>query len=232
MQNIAVLCDNRNKQGDMRQEDSVAHLVSGTADPAFAVNTEGIIVAWNRGAEEALGVSARRALGKRCGTLLCGTDEGGAVCVEDCIVQQSLRSRRPVRGFDLQLRTRKGKRWFSCSLIITGSEENHPVAVYVLRSSDSQKRLEQAVRHYVESASGPEPRKLRAGHMLAVQSRLTRRQMEVLKLMAGGVTTARIAAHLRVSRFTVNNHIQQILRRLGAHTRLEAVRRAEAAGLL
>ena len=43
---------------------------------------------------------------------------------------------------------------------------------------------------------------------------------------------AAIALKLFVSRTTVNNHVQRILKKLGAHTRLEAVRRAEQARLI
>ena len=37
---------------------------------------------------------------------------------------------------------------------------------------------------------------------------------------------------IHISRTTVNNHIQHILGKLNAHTRLEAIRRAEHAGLI
>ncbi|RMG50565.1 MAG: DNA-binding response regulator [Acidobacteria bacterium] len=46
------------------------------------------------------------------------------------------------------------------------------------------------------------------------------------------MTTADIADRLCISRTTVNNHIQHILRKLNAHSRLEAIRRAERAGLI
>ncbi|MCC6328799.1 MAG: response regulator transcription factor, partial [Acidobacteria bacterium] len=37
---------------------------------------------------------------------------------------------------------------------------------------------------------------------------------------------------LHISRNTVDNHIQHILKKLNAHSRLEAVRRAELSGLI
>jgi DNA-binding NarL/FixJ family response regulator len=37
---------------------------------------------------------------------------------------------------------------------------------------------------------------------------------------------------LHISRTAVNNHVQHLMRKLGAHTRLEAVRRTEHAGLI
>jgi DNA-binding NarL/FixJ family response regulator len=50
--------------------------------------------------------------------------------------------------------------------------------------------------------------------------------------LAKGVTTAAIAERLGISRTTVNNHVQHILHKLNAHSRLEAIRRAEHAGLI
>lgn len=61
---------------------------------------------------------------------------------------------------------------------------------------------------------------------------LTGREREILKLIAAGVKTTAIARQLSISRTTLNNHIQHILRKLDCHSRLEAIRRAERAGLL
>ena len=61
---------------------------------------------------------------------------------------------------------------------------------------------------------------------------LTSRELEVLRLLSRGGTTSRISSELSISRATVNNHVQRILSKLGVHNRLEAVRRAESAGIL
>jgi PAS domain S-box-containing protein len=61
---------------------------------------------------------------------------------------------------------------------------------------------------------------------------LTPRQAEVLRCLAGGHSTDQIAERLGISRETVRNHIRDILKRLGAHTRLEAVVVARERGLL
>lgn len=52
---------------------------------------------------------------------------------------------------------------------------------------------------------------------------LTARELEVLRLLAQGRSSQKIAAGLRLSPDTVRTHIQAIRRKLGAHTRLEAV---------
>ena len=62
--------------------------------------------------------------------------------------------------------------------------------------------------------------------------RLTPRQLEVLGLLAGGRSTDQIAAQLHLSRETVRNHVRNLLRGLGAHSRLEAVARARSEGIV
>lgn len=54
---------------------------------------------------------------------------------------------------------------------------------------------------------------------------LTRREIDVLELMATGYTNARIAAGLVISEGTVKSHVKHILRKLSASNRAEAVSR-------
>jgi DNA-binding CsgD family transcriptional regulator len=62
--------------------------------------------------------------------------------------------------------------------------------------------------------------------------RLTPRQMEVLRELAAGRSTAQIAERLGISKLTVRNHVRGVTQRLGVHSRLEAVLRASEAGLV
>jgi PAS domain S-box-containing protein len=52
---------------------------------------------------------------------------------------------------------------------------------------------------------------------------LTPRQMEVLRLLERGHSTAQMARELHLSVETVRNHVAAILRALGVHSRVEAV---------
>ena len=65
-----------------------------------------------------------------------------------------------------------------------------------------------------------------------VGSDLTPREREVLDLLALGESKEAIAARLYLSANTVRNHIQSILGKLGAHSRLEAVATATREGLI
>jgi DNA-binding CsgD family transcriptional regulator len=61
---------------------------------------------------------------------------------------------------------------------------------------------------------------------------LTPRQTDVLRHLAQGHSTRTIAEKLGISTETVRNHVRAIISRLGVHTRLEAVMRAHALGVL
>jgi PAS domain S-box-containing protein len=65
----------------------------------------------------------------------------------------------------------------------------------------------------------------------AAASPLTPRQQEVLELLASGRSTRDIAASLHLSRETVRNHVRDLLRALGAHSRIEALAEARRRGL-
>lgn len=51
---------------------------------------------------------------------------------------------------------------------------------------------------------------------------LTRRELEVLRLLAEGLTNAEIAARLYISTKTAGHHVSNVLAKLGARTRGEA----------
>jgi PAS domain S-box-containing protein len=64
------------------------------------------------------------------------------------------------------------------------------------------------------------------------EPQLTRRQREILELIASGHSTSEIATTLTLSRETVRNHVRGVLRELRVHTRLEAIAAARRLGLL
>jgi LuxR family transcriptional regulator, maltose regulon positive regulatory protein len=61
---------------------------------------------------------------------------------------------------------------------------------------------------------------------------LSERELEVLALIARGLTNAEIAAELVIALTTVKGHTTNIYGKLGVHTRTQAVARARALGLL
>jgi len=61
---------------------------------------------------------------------------------------------------------------------------------------------------------------------------LTPREVEVLKLLSEGVSNQQIAEKLVLSMHTVRNHVQNVITKLGAHSKLEAVATAVREGII
>jgi DNA-binding NarL/FixJ family response regulator len=66
---------------------------------------------------------------------------------------------------------------------------------------------------------------------LPVAPRLTDRETEVLRLVATGMSYKQIADRLVLSHRTVQNHVQNTLRKLQMHNRVQLVRYAIEQGL-
>jgi DNA-binding NarL/FixJ family response regulator len=75
-------------------------------------------------------------------------------------------------------------------------------------------------------ATGPRPSTARN------PAQLTNRQLEVLHLLAEGLTNVEIAAKLYRSTKTIDHHVSAVLEKLEAKNRTEAVRIAADMGLL
>jgi len=83
---------------------------------------------------------------------------------------------------------------------------------------------EQAVEYALE-----EPTTSHEDAVQAAQAGLTRRELEVLRLVARGMSNQEIAADLVLSGHTVHRHVSNVLGKLGVSSRAAAV--AEAARL-
>jgi two-component system nitrate/nitrite response regulator NarL len=66
----------------------------------------------------------------------------------------------------------------------------------------------------------------------SVSAKLTKRELEVLRLLADGLRQDEIAERLFISRKTVGTHIANILRKLGVHSQIQAVALAHREELL
>lgn len=113
----------------------------------------------------------------------------------------------------------------------------HGCAGYLLKSSPLPEVFE-AVRAAARGESTISPAVLRRvlprlrRDYQRVGGTLTGREKEVLLLLAEGLANAAIARQLGVSVNTIRNHVQNVLMKLNAHSKLEAVAIATKEGLL
>jgi DNA-binding NarL/FixJ family response regulator len=83
-----------------------------------------------------------------------------------------------------------------------------------------------------DSTSSIPPRAPKSRRASGAKRQLTRREKEILRFLALGMGTSAISRELSISPATVRNHAQRILAKLQVHSRLAAVARGYALGLL
>jgi two-component system, NarL family, nitrate/nitrite response regulator NarL len=97
---------------------------------------------------------------------------------------------------------------------------------YIVKPFDPNEVLAR-VRRLTRRLTVQVPRRGRSG----LEELLTSRELEVLFLLADGHTQKKIASELVISPKTVATHLQNILTKLGVHSRAEAVALAHRDGL-
>ncbi len=208
----------------MLSTDETLDRISRSGQAVFATDNGDRIVLWNRGCEALIGKSARSVLGKRCYEVLCGRDGNDNIyCNRGCPVAYQAREHQedPVHPFSLRVGTADSKHCGVVESLFT-VPDYHPALtklVHVLRRAEEAAPTALPVPPAAAGAPGPAP--LTDGRSEA--SGLTAREKEILGCLVQGVKTTAIADRLRIARVTVRNHIQSILRKLEAHSKLEAV---------
>lgn len=206
-------------------------MFANTADGVFAVDQEGHIVLWNKAATRILGFEGEEALGKRCCDVMAGFDvSGNLLCYPGCQIMVLSARDQPIHHFDMRTRRKDGQEvWINISTVIIPSDGDQPGGtVHLFRDITRERQASRVLKQASEGNEGSS----REGSGVATSSRipgrdpatsLTGREREVLRLIASGLTTSAIAEKLCISQTTVRNHVQHILAKLGAHSRLEAV---------
>jgi len=101
-----------------------------------------------------------------------------------------------------------------------------PAMAALLRTAGAQGHSAEYVRYLLEAfGETPAPQE-------AVLDPLSERELEVLHLIAQGLTNAEIAVRLVIAHSTVKTHINRIYGKLGASTRTQAVARARQLQIL
>jgi two-component system nitrate/nitrite response regulator NarL len=109
---------------------------------------------------------------------------------------------------------------------------------YLLKDAEPEE-LRQAINHVAEGRSVLSPevtgRVLKAvssSQGIPPEIGLSKREMDVLRCLAKGMTSAQVASDLFISENTVKTHVRHILEKLEAANRAEAVSRAIQLGII
>lgn len=210
-------------------ESDLYQLLRGTADAAFVVGPDGLIRFWNSASEQLFGFPASSVLHQPCAAVLRGTDSVGApVCGPDCSVLETTARFRLVPSFDLHARTARGDRWVNVTIIVARTYRGEKLAVHLARDIDQRMSIENVTRHFLVQIAGLSGEKIEdlLHPMPSPHGTLTSRERQITELLAAGRTTGAIGQELGISSATVRNHVRNILSKLAAHSRTEAVLRA------
>lgn len=208
--------------------EELLRLLARSADGVFAVDASQRIVFWSAAAEELLGLPAREVLGKYCYQLILGNDyEGHPFCRRDCPAIRAARRGRGVPNYDIACRRDDEEIWLNVSIVPVTGGRGEAKAIHLIRDVSQRRlseRLAQAtidtVSRFLSATAGAD---IEGGPSPAPGPSLTPREIEVLRLLADGLGTPALARKLGLSNATVRNHVQRLLGKLGAHSRLEAV---------
>jgi DNA-binding CsgD family transcriptional regulator len=147
---------------------------------------------------------------------------GNRVCQRECLVFRSLRERKPVRRFRMRVRAHSDRYVEAeCTTLFIRGSTREATVIHLLRLWPDRGR--NPVSH---------PRRDDTRGLQPAAPSLTPREMEVLRFLAEGRSTRQMAEDVHVSPATVRTHVENILRKLQAHSRLEAVVIGAREGLL
>ncbi len=204
-----------------------------TADGMFCVDSNQRIIAWSESAEQVLGHVSSEVLGRPCYEVIGGRDsQSYRFCRRNCPTMINARRGRTTSDYDVVARTKRGSDvWVNVStLLLKTKRKRSPVVIHTLRDVTERRRVEGMARRAMETLrqltsesedqmaeqviADPRPTPLPA---------LSKRELQVLRLLACGMGTRQIADNLGVSPVTARNHITHVVSKLGAANRLQAV---------
>jgi PAS domain S-box-containing protein len=210
----------------------ILDILANTADGVFAIGTDQRIILWNKGAQAILGFSSKEVLGNNCYDVIAGRDESGnLVCSKDCWIVNHIQKGEMVTNHDMLTHSKAGDPvWINVSMVvIPGRRKQFNTVVHIFRDITKRKHSEELIQELISTVKRSNQAK---EHTLSAKispldnqskTRLTRRERQVLILLAEGASTNTITEELYISRATARKHIQNILTKLRLHTKLEAV---------
>ena len=160
--------------------------------------------------------------------------EDGLQCEPNCVAILLARSGRIAPARTVQTRTKGGKpAWISIThVLLPAADKELSTLVHIFHDVTASQATADLLTQLSEHLDAERPVSKRPAAPDTVPDKLTQREQEVLALMARGLGTNAIADKLGVAHNTARNHIQRILEKLHAETRLQAVAAASRLSLL
>jgi PAS domain S-box-containing protein len=215
---------------------NVPTIVENAARAAVAVGPDNRITDWNAAAIELFGFTEEEVVGRNLQQVIQARDvHGNRLSADHGAMHEMIRIGEAPQSFELAIITATGKmvRVAVSIVIVLGPQPKEYALVYLMTPMHRRRRADEAIDRLLAQTNIPGVTVPGATVATGADQRgtkkaphLTRRQLEVLLLMAEGKRSGEIAEELCISVHTVRTHIQGILRTLGAANRLEAVSRA------
>jgi PAS domain S-box-containing protein len=219
-----------------------------TGDGVFVVNADRHIVRWNKAAERILKYSEDEVMNRECFCVISGRESPDkAFCGRNCKIHNGVSRGALQKNFDLLTQTGHGEPLWLNVTILTASDSSGPAIAHIVRDVTREKSASLALERFLADLEPLSPKSDKASdgnptlRNLAVTrhevlekptAALSAREIEVLTLLAEGLTTRSLAQKLNISHFTARNHIQNILVKLDLHSKAQAVSYAFKRGIL
>jgi PAS domain S-box-containing protein len=222
--------------------------ICSTGDGVFIVDADRQIVRWNEAAEKMLKYSEDEVLHRDCFRVISGKSASNKdFCTRKCQIHTSAIKGSHPKNFDLLTKTGNGEPIWLNVTILFPSNSSEPFIAHIVRDVTREKNAVLALQRFLGDLAPSDliPGKGNnlgsAGENLSVPRHraiekssvaLSGREIEVLTLLAEGLSTKSLAQKLNISHFTARNHIQNILVKLGLHSKAQAVSYAFKKGIL
>jgi DNA-binding CsgD family transcriptional regulator len=197
--------------------DVLGQTFSNTADIVFGIDTECRITFWNDRCRKFFNRPFEDVRLKKCAEILAGTNlDGSRLCGPDCHIAEQVKHGWTGNDYDLVVKDQGGASVLMNVGVYFTPEKRFPRggtrAFLALRPVDCYRFLQRMTGE----------NRFKTKESASRVCNLTRRELEVLELVSGGLGSAEIAERFFISPSTVKNHLRNILEKLNVHSRAEA----------
>ncbi|MCH7744534.1 MAG: PAS and helix-turn-helix domain-containing protein [Chloroflexi bacterium] len=201
-----------------------------THDGVFSVDSQQRILHWSPSAQDLLGYRSEDMIGKPCYEVIGGLDSrNNRFCRRDCPVIENARRGRTTPNYDVLCKTADGEqRWLNVSIAFSKPRGDDLEVVHFFRDVTDRRQTEEfarkagsALRQLLDE--GNDSNLEQADLNPIPLPKLSRRESEVLRLLAAGMTTRQMADTMGVKLLTARNHVTRVLTKLGVANRLQAI---------